>query len=100
MVYEMVALRRLHDHHATMTGNDRGGGSRDEGGRWNPQFEDDEFLDAVESLPVAGTQHVSDEVGCSYDLAYRRLKRLEENGRVSSEKVGGSFIWFVTDDGD
>lgn len=78
-----------------MTDSDRGSESRDESGRWNPEFEDDDFIDAVDSLAVAGTQNVSTEVGCSYDLAYRRLKQLEEDGTVVSEKVGGSFVWLL-----
>jgi len=75
-----------------MDDNDRGG-PRDDGGRWSPQFEDEEFLHAVGSLPVASTQRVADEVGCSYDLAYRRLGALEDEERVASEEVGGSFVW-------
>ena len=77
--------------------DDRGSGSRDEGGRWRPQYDDDAFLTAVEYLSVASTQRVADEVGCSYDLAYRRLKLLEEEERVESKTVGGSFIWLLSD---
>ena len=76
---------------------DRGVGSRDEGGKWSPQFTDQEFLDAVASLPVASTQRVADEVGCSYDLAYRRLKQLADENRVDNKKVGGSFVWLDID---
>jgi hypothetical protein len=78
-----------------LMGDDDREDSRDEGGRWSPQYKDEDFISAIESLPVAGTQHIADEVGCSYDLAYRRLKNLEEEGRVKSEKVGGSFVWLV-----
>ncbi|MFC7205122.1 transcriptional regulator [Haloferax namakaokahaiae] len=78
-------------------GDDHRGNSRDEGGRWSPQFEDGDFLDAVTSLPVASTQRVADEVGCSYDLAYRRLKELEKDERVESEKVGGAFVWLIVE---
>lgn len=77
--------------------DDRGRGSRDDSGKWNPQFADEEFLNAVASLPVASTQRVADEVGCSYDLAYRRLKQLADESRVDSEKVGGSFVWLDVD---
>lgn len=73
------------------------GGSRDDGGKWSLQFADRDFLDAVASLPVASTQHVANEVGCSYDLAYRRLKQLADENRVGNEKVGGSFIWLSVD---
>lgn len=66
---------------------------RDETGKFNREYEDDEFISAVASLSVASTQAVADEVGCSYDLAYRRLQDLEEQGQISVEKVGGSFVW-------
>jgi DNA-binding transcriptional regulator YhcF (GntR family) len=61
-------------------------------------FNDVAFVDAVAVLPVASTQNVADEVGCSYDLAYRRLKTLENEGRVKSETVRGSFVWLPVDE--
>lgn len=78
-----------------MDEDDRGDDSRDEGGRWRPQYEDEAFLTAVESLSVASTQRVADKVGCSYNLAYRRLKQLEEEERMESKTVGGSFVWHL-----
>ena len=80
-----------------MADDDRDGDSRDEGGRWSPQYEDESFLVAVSSLPVASTQRVADEVGCSYDLAYRRLRELADEGYVRGEKVGGSYVWLRND---
>jgi hypothetical protein len=83
-----------------MGDRDRGrDGSRNDDGRWSPQFTDGEFLAAVASLPVASTQRVADEVGCSYDLAYRRLKELADDGRINNEMVGGSFVWLDPDGG-
>lgn len=72
-------------------------GDRDKDGRWSPQYKNKEFLEAIEQVPVASTQRIADEVGCSYDLSYRRLKTLEENGLITSEKVGGSFVWLIAD---
>jgi len=66
---------------------------RDDGGQFTEEYEDEAFLSAIEGLTVASTQSVADEVGCSYDLAYRRLKALKEDGDVSKEEVGGSFVW-------
>jgi len=68
---------------------------RDEGGKFNQEYSDEEFLSAVENLPVAGTQKVADEVGCSYNLAYRRLKSLNESGHLNCEKVGSAFVWTI-----
>lgn len=68
---------------------------RDDEGRYSQKYPDEAFLEAVRTLDVASTQNVADEVGCSYDLAYRRLKSLEEEGTVNSEKVGSSFVWLL-----
>jgi len=69
---------------------------RDEEGQYTETYPDEAFLRAVDQLSVASTQNVADEVGCSYDLAYRRLKSLEEDGEVEHEEVGRSFIWLVS----
>jgi hypothetical protein len=66
---------------------------RTDDGQFDQQYTRSSFLDAIESLPVASTQSVADHVGCSYDLAYRRLKMLDSEGVVSHEDVGGSFVW-------
>ena len=67
--------------------------NRDDGGQFTEEYEDEAFLSAIESLPVASTQNVADEVGCSYDLAYRRLQSLEEDREIEHGEVGGSFVW-------
>lgn len=66
---------------------------RDDEGKFNKKYPDENFISAVESLPVASTQNVADKVGCSYDLAYRRLQDLEEESEIEKEEVGGSFVW-------
>ena len=67
---------------------------RDEDGKYSQSYSDTAFLDAVAELPVASTQLVSEEVGCSYDLAYRRLKALYERGALKREDVGNSFVYY------
>lgn len=66
---------------------------RDEDGKFNQEYPDESFLSAIESTTIASTQNVADEVGCSYDLAYRRLKSLQESDEIHREEVGGSFVW-------
>jgi CTP-dependent riboflavin kinase len=68
---------------------------RDEEGKYDQSFADSDFLNAVESVPVASTQNVADEVGCSYDLAYRRLKQLFDDDEIEREEVGGSFVYYI-----
>jgi len=72
-----------------MAGNDR-----DEGGRYTEKYSDEAFLEAIENVDVASTQNIAEEVGCSYDLAYRRLKNLEDEGEVETQEVRNAFIWF------
>lgn len=68
---------------------------RGEDGKYNQSFSDSDFINAIESVPVASTQNVADEVGCSYDLAYRRLRQLSEDGMVEKEEVGRSFVYYI-----
>jgi len=68
---------------------------RDEEGQFKREYCDEDFLSGIDELPVASTQNVADEVGCSYDLAYRRLQDLEKKGDIKREEVGGSFIWLI-----
>lgn len=68
---------------------------RDEEGKYSESFSNDDFIDVIESVPVASTQIVADEVGCSYDLAYRRLNLLYQEGEIRREEVGNSFIYYI-----
>lgn len=68
---------------------------RDDSGKYSETYPDSAFIDAVNELPVASTQLVADEVGCSYDLAYRRLGDLFEEGEVDREEVGNSFVYYI-----
>lgn len=62
-------------------------------GRFTRTFSLSDFVDAVEKVDIASTQHVADEVGCSYDLAYRRLKELEEENKIKVKKIGNTYRW-------
>lgn len=67
---------------------------RDEdSGQYREEFADSDFLTAIAELETATTNGIADFVGCSYDLAYRRLNELEDEGKVQSKEVGGSFLW-------
>ena len=63
----------------------------DETGKYREKYPEEDFLEAV--TEPSGTQNVADAVGCSYDHAYKTLRRLEEEGRVSSERVGNARLW-------
>lgn len=68
---------------------------RDKEGKYSETYPDSAFLKAVRQIPVASTSNVAEEVGCSYDLAYRRLSDLFEEGELEREEVGGSFVFYV-----
>ena len=70
----------------------------DESGRFQEQYSTETFLNAVKKLDVATTSNVAGHVGCSYDLAYRRLTALAEEGEVEKTDIGGSFIWTFSPD--
>jgi len=73
------------------------GDDRDEEGKYTETYADEAFLSAIDETDVASTQAVADGVGCSYDLAYRRLKQLEDDGEVKSQEVRNAFVWLRND---
>lgn len=66
-------------------------------GQYTTEFELGDFVEAVELLGLCSTQEVADEVGCSYDLAYQRLKQLADENRVNGNKVGNTYHWRPSD---
>lgn len=47
---------------------------------------------------MVGTRDIADALGCVYDTAYKRLRKLEDEGRVESQKVANTRIWDLADD--
>lgn len=79
---------------ATMPGKDRD----EDSGEYVTSYSDEAFLQAVDTLgPDAGTQAITDEVGCDRDTAYRRLRALEADGKLESRKVGMARLWSLPD---
>lgn len=57
---------------------------------------EDEFLDAVRKHEPAGTREVADEVGVTRQGADYRLRKLRDEGKVQSKKVGrDSLVWML-----
>jgi len=74
------------------------GRDRDEySGRYTREYPVVKFREAVEKSDGLSTAEVAEIVGCSSDLAYRRLKELEEDGGVVANLVGGSYQWKPTE---
>jgi hypothetical protein len=62
-------------------------------GRYTETYSLDSFINAVEDSGMASTQEIADKVGCSYDLAYRRLKELDSRDKIDGKKVGNTYHW-------
>lgn len=68
----------------------------DDTGQYTDEYPEEAFLDAIKNADqMLGTGEVADSVGCAHDTAYKRLKKLEENGVVRSQRVGNTIVWFT-----
>lgn len=56
-------------------------------------IDDEAFLDAITELEPAGTQEVADAIGVERQSADYRLRRLRDEGKVRSKKIGGTLVW-------
>lgn len=72
----------------------------DESGQFTATVTDGEITGLLAEHNGAGTGEVADAFDIQQASAYRRLKRLEDAGRVESRKVGGSMLWTTTDAGE
>ena len=75
--------------------NDRVMPDRDEeSGRYTGEYSTEDFLNAISDREgLAGTGEIADQVGCAHDTAYKRLQEMEEQGLVTSRKVGNTLLW-------
>ena len=71
--------------------------SRDNLGRFEGDYPDRIFLDAVQEGEMPTTADVSREVGCSRSTAWVRLKELESCCQVEGRTVGSAIVWSVHD---
>ena len=69
----------------------------DQSGRYASNYDDEVFIDALATLGETGAREVSEEVGCDYDTARRRLRRLAERGEVDRRQVSSLTLWTVSD---
>jgi hypothetical protein len=91
------------DRHATEPGEpvakDDDGRWHDQNGKYTETYPTEEFLEAIDSADgMAGTQDVADAVGCSYETAYKKLRKLEDAGSVDSQKVANARVWLRADE--
>lgn len=75
-----------------------GGKDRDEeSGKFTETYPPEEFLEALEQLGATGTTDIANFVGCDRRTAYLKLKNLEKEKKVNSQKVGNALLWRRTD---
>jgi len=65
----------------------------EESGRFTEEYPEEEFIHALEELGSAGTTDISNYVGCDRRTAYLKLQGLEEENKVTSQKVGNALLW-------
>ena len=71
----------------------------DDSGQYTETYPTEEFLEAIDNADgMAGTQDVADGVGCSYETAYKKLRKLEDAGSVDSQKVANARVWLRADE--
>lgn len=73
------------------------GADRNDEGKYSDTYDDSDFLNAVRQLGGAGTTDVANEIGCDRRTAYVRLNELEDNGEVTSKKIGKALYWEVNE---
>lgn len=66
---------------------------RTDGGRFRPEHGDREYLQAVSEHEPAGTAEVADALGVTRQNADRRLRSLEDDGQLTSKKIGTTLVW-------
>lgn len=68
---------------------------RNADGQFTPDHTDEETLAAVRAHEPAAASEVAGEVGTTRQGADRRLRRLRDEGRVNSKKIGASLVPFA-----
>ena len=70
-----------------------GESERDEQGRFAAIHTDSDVLTAVRKHEPAATSEVANELNIKRPSADYRLRQLEEEGEVTSKKIGDSLAW-------
>lgn len=61
------------------------------------EYDREDILAAVEVTDHATAKDVAENVGCSPDLARKRLRTLEDEGVVESIDLGRTLLWQLTE---
>jgi len=82
---------------ASIDTQDMPGANRDDDtGKYTETYPPEDLINAIRDAGgAAGTQDVAEQVGCSYETAYKKLRALEDAGEVTHRKVGNARLWEV-----
>jgi serine/threonine protein phosphatase PrpC len=61
----------------------------------NKKYSDEQFIITVESTEKTRITNISDIIGCAESTASERLRNLEEEGKLSSNKKGNKKVWKI-----
>lgn len=73
---------------------------RDETGQYTAKYAEADILAAVREHAPAATSEVAEAVGFARQNADYRLRRLADDGKVRSKKVGPTLVWLPIEEGD
>lgn len=68
---------------------------RNNDGRYTREYSDEELVEAVETLKIASTGEVADEVGGHHDQVRERLKQLAREDRIEKKDCKRSLVWYA-----
>ena len=68
----------------------------EQSGPFEEQHSDDDLLEFVQEMEVVTTKEVADHFDYHIQTARRRLKSIEEEGRLNKKDVGKRFVWWVS----
>jgi len=73
---------------------------REDSGRYAETISPGDVLGVFGTVdgPVVTSGDVADALDCSRETARRKLRTLEEWGRVASRKTAGRVVWWLVDD--
>jgi len=73
--------------------------NRDEAGNYAESVTPADVLTVFESVdgPIVTSADVAEAFDCSRETARRKLRTLEDQGRVASRKTAGRVVWWLVD---
>ena len=73
---------------------------RDDTGQYTAKYAEEDILTAVREHAPAATREVAEAVGFARQNADYRLRRLADEGKVRSKKVGPTLVWMPAEERD